>query len=114
MALSRSELLKAVTKLKTIDVEGIGQVLIKPLPVSDILQVDANDNEASFKIIAKSLCDEDGQPLFSLEDLKNTFPMWALVKLTEVVFKELNLTQEADKKLVGESNQTTSTDSVSS
>lgn len=115
MVLNRSDLLKAVTKIKTIDVEGIGQVCVKQLPASVVLTLSSLDQEqGAYRMLAASICDEEGLPMFKEEEVKDLFPMDALTKLVNAAFEVNNLTEEADKKLVGESGQTTSTDSVSS
>lgn len=76
MILNRDDILKAALKTRRVSLEN-GDVLIKALPASAVFSMrEATDGKAPsedalYKLVALSICDERGNAILSIEDVAN-------------------------------------------
>ena len=102
-ALNKNELLAKLGDLgapTAYELSGVGTVYIKKLSIDEqaSLAKDADDNvKASLRLVAYSVCDEDGKRLFGDADLKALGKMHSdtLTELVEII----NQVNGFDKKL---------------
>ena len=102
-ALNKNELLAKLGDLgapTAYELSGVGTVYIKKLSIDEqaSLAKDADDNvKASLRLVAYSVCDEDGKRLFGDADLKALGKMQSdtLTELVEII----NQVNGFDKKL---------------
>ena len=104
MALTRDEMIQKITQVKAVEVEGLGEVHLKPLLASAFFTLTQDDSPESlanipYAVIAACLCDATGTLMFSEKEVKEIFSVEVVNSLAPLIMGDNGLTKEAEKTL---------------